>query len=46
MLQKIMEMYLFPTFVQCAITSIVFDLWILRTRLDTFALLVNFINDQ
>lgn len=46
MLQKNMEMYLFRTLVQRAITSITFDLWILKTRFDTFALFVNFINDQ
>ncbi len=46
MLQKIMEIYLFPTLVQYAIINVTFDLRILRTRFDTFALLVNFINDQ
>ncbi len=45
MLQKIMDTYVFPTLSNCAIANVTFDLWMGQSRFDTFALVVNFIDD-
>jgi len=39
-----MATYVFPAIVQCAIVTTTFDLWMLRSCYDTFALVINFIN--
>jgi hypothetical protein len=46
MLHKTMEMYVLHVLVQCAITSIKFNLWMPKTKFDIFPLVINFINDQ
>ncbi len=45
MLQKMMDTYVFPTLFNCATTIVNFDLWIGKSGFDTFALVVNFIDD-
>ncbi len=35
-----------PLFGDCAITTITFDLWMFKTRFDTFALFMNFNNKE
>jgi hypothetical protein len=39
-----MATYVFPTIVQCVIMTTTFDLWMLRSGYDIFALVINFIN--
>ena len=42
---KTMEQYVLPAIASCATASITFDLWMSRAGFDTFALVVNFIDD-
>jgi len=45
-LHKIMDTYVLrPTLFACATTNVVFDLWMNLNGFDTFALVINFIND-
>lgn len=46
MLVKVMEWYLLPNLAQCVIVTTFFDLWMFKTKFDTFALVINFINDN
>jgi hypothetical protein len=41
-----MKRYVLPPFGDCVIITITFDLWMFKTRFDTFALLVNFNNKE
>ena len=45
MLTKTMDRYALPLISSCQTASITFDLWMSRTGWDTFALVVNFIDD-
>jgi len=45
MLAKTMELYVLPSLSACATASITFDLWMSRAGYDTFALIVNFIDN-
>ena len=45
LLAKTMERYVLPEIASCATASITFDLWMSRVGFDTFALVVNFIDD-
>ena len=45
LLAKTMERYVLPAIASCATASITFDLWMSRAGFDTFALVVNFIDD-
>ena len=45
MITKTMDRYVLPLISSCQTTSITFDLWMSRTGWDTFALVVNFIDD-
>ena len=45
MLAKTMDRYVLPLISSCQTASITFDLWMFRTGWDTFALVVNFIDD-
>ena len=45
MLTKTMDRYVSPLIDSCQTASITFDLWMSRTGWDTFALVVNFIDD-
>ncbi len=45
MLQKTMDTYVLPTLFSHFTTSATFDLWMGQSGFDTFALVVNFIND-
>ena len=45
MLEKTMDRYVLPLISSCQTASITFDLWMSRTGWDTFALVVNFIDD-
>jgi len=40
-----MEYYALPTLVNYTIVNVIFDLWMNRTRIDTFSLVINFIDD-
>jgi hypothetical protein len=40
-----MEYYALPTLVNHTIVNVTFDLWLNRTRIDTFSLVINFIDD-
>jgi len=42
---KTMEWYVLPVIASCTTASITFDLWMSRVGFDTFALVVNFIDD-
>lgn len=44
-LAKTMELYVLPAIATCATPTITFDLWMSRAGFDTFALVVNFIDD-
>jgi hypothetical protein len=44
MVNKTMERYVFPTFVEATTVTTAFDLWMSRKGFDTFALVVNYIN--
>ncbi len=46
MLSKVMEMHVFPTIAECATTIIMFNLWMSKIEIDTFALVINFIDDD
>ena len=46
MLQKTMERFVLPTLVSCATLAMTFDLWMLRMGVDTFCLVVNFIDSN
>ncbi len=41
-----MEMHVFPIVVECAMTTVMFNLWMSRIGIDTFALVINFIEDN
>jgi hypothetical protein len=45
LLAKTMEYYALPTLVNYTIVNVTFDLWMNRTRIDTFSLVINFIDD-
>ena len=45
MLTKTMERFVIPLITSCQTASITFDLWMSRTGWDTFALVVNFIDE-
>ena len=45
MLEKTMDRFVLPLINSCQTASITFDLWMSRTGWDTFALVVNFIDD-
>jgi hypothetical protein len=45
MLTKTMECFVFPIIVIYSSMNIIFDLWISHIIFDTFALIVNFIDD-
>jgi hypothetical protein len=45
MFAKIMEHFMLQMFGTCSIVNITFDLWMLPGGFDTFALVLNFIND-
>jgi hypothetical protein len=45
MVAKIMDRYVLPLLVKCAISCVTFDLSMPRTRFDTFYLVVNFTYD-
>jgi hypothetical protein len=40
-----MEYYALPTLVNYTIVNVIFDLWMNRTRIDIFSLVINFIDD-
>jgi hypothetical protein len=40
-----MDTYVLPSLSNCATTSATFDLWMGQSGFDTFALVVNFIDD-
>jgi len=42
---KTMEYYVLFALMKCTTTSVTFDLWMNKTRFDTFVLIVNFIDD-
>jgi hypothetical protein len=46
MLFKVMEMHLFPTIVECVMTTVMFNLWMSRIGISTFVLVINFIDDD
>ncbi len=46
MLVKVMERYVLPNLARCVIVTTYFDLWMFKTKFDTFALVTNFINDD
>jgi hypothetical protein len=41
-----MEEYVLPTLVTYVIVSVTFDLWMSKTDFDTFAMVVNFVNNN
>jgi uncharacterized protein YggT (Ycf19 family) len=45
MVAKIMDRYVLPLLVKCAISCVAFDLSMSKTRFDTFYRVVNFIYD-
>lgn len=45
MFAKIVEHFMLQMFGTCSIVNITFDLWMLPSGFDAFALVVNFIND-
>jgi hypothetical protein len=45
MFAKIMEQFMLQMFGTCSIVNITFDLWMLPSGFDTFALALNSIND-
>lgn len=45
-LLKIMEEYVLPTLVTYVIVSVTFDLWMSKPNFDTFAVVVNFVNNN
>jgi hypothetical protein len=45
MLAKITECFMFPIIVTYSFVSIIFELWMSHVIFDTFALVVNFIDD-
>jgi hypothetical protein len=45
LLAETMEYYALPTLVNYTIVNVTFDLWTNRTRIDTFSLVINFIDD-
>ncbi len=46
LLQKTMEIYVIPHIDKCETMTTTFDLWMSRSRYDTFALVINFINQN
>ncbi len=45
MLQKTMDTYVLLTLFSCVTSSVTFDLWMSQSGFNTFALVVNFIDD-
>jgi len=41
-----MEMHVLPTIVECVMTIATFDLWMSKTKFDTFDLAIDFIDDD
>jgi len=41
-----MEMHVFPTLVEFVTTTVMFNLWMSKIGIDTFALVINFIDDN
>jgi hypothetical protein len=46
LLQKTMEIYVILDIDKCETMTTTFDLWMSRSRYDTFALVINFINQS
>jgi hypothetical protein len=41
-----MEMHVFPTIAEYATTTVMFNLWMSKIGIDTFALVINFIDND
>lgn len=46
MLSKSMEEYVLPSLTTCVTISITFDLWMSKTSFDTFAMVINFVDNN
>jgi hypothetical protein len=46
MLFKVMEVHVLPTIVECVMTIATFDLWMSKSKFDTFDLAIDFIDDD
>lgn len=46
MLSKIMEEYVLPSLTTCVTLNITFDLWMSKTSFDTFAMVINFVDNN
>jgi hypothetical protein len=45
-MEKIKQLYVLPTIVECHSTTTSFDLWMLKVGHDIFTLVINFLRDD